>query len=108
MSGMKVSKCLAFIRHQCRYTSTLPKPLPKQQEWISTNHIIQWFHHNVPLSQFFLSLVITAVGMVDVSTQSETEDLSDVETRIQDRKPSLLQVVPEEEHEDDELVATFI
>lgn len=74
----------------------------------STKHIIQWFHHNVPLSQFFLSLVITAVGMVDVSTQSETEDLSDVETRIQDRKPSLLQVVPEEEHEDDELVATFI
>ena len=46
--------------------------------------------------------------MVDVGTQSETEDLSDIETRVQDRKPSLLQVVPEEEHEDDELVATFI
>jgi len=40
--------------------------------------------------------------MVDVGIQSETEDLNDIETSA-DRKPSL-QVVPEEEHEDGELV----
>ena len=48
----------------------------------------------------------TAVEMVDIATQSETEDLSDIESNAQhsSRKPSFLQVVPEEEHEDDELV----
>ena len=48
----------------------------------------------------------TAVEMVDIATQSETEDLSDIESNVQQnsRKPSSLQVVPEEEHEDDELV----
>ena len=51
-------------------------------------------------------LVTTAVEMVDVGIQSETEELSDIETSVYgaaDRKPSL-QVVPEEEHEDGELV----
>ena len=46
--------------------------------------------------------------MVDIGTQSETDDLSDTETSVQgniaDRKPSSLQVVPEEEYEDGELV----
>ena len=44
--------------------------------------------------------------MVDMATQSENEDLSDIESNAQQnfRKPSFLQVVPEEEHEDDELV----
>ena len=44
--------------------------------------------------------------MVDMATQSENEDLSDIESSVQQtsRKPSFLQVVPEEEHEDDELV----
>ena len=46
--------------------------------------------------------------MVDIGIQSETDDLSDAETSLQgnaaDRKPSLLQVVPEEEYEDGELV----
>lgn len=44
--------------------------------------------------------------MVDMATQSENEDLSDIEsnTHQNSRKPSFLQVVPEEEHEDDELV----
>lgn len=42
--------------------------------------------------------------MVDVGIQSETEDLSDIESSQTARKPSLLQVVPEEEHEDSELV----
>ena len=50
--------------------------------------------------------------MVDVGIQSETEDLSDIEAGVQgtaaDRKPSLLQVVPEEEHEDCELVTKHI
>ena len=48
----------------------------------------------------------TAVEMVDMATQSETEDLSDIESNAQQnsRKPSFLQVVPEEEDEDDELV----
>jgi len=44
--------------------------------------------------------------MVDVGIQSETEDLSDIETSAYgaaDSKPSL-QVVPEEEQEDGELV----
>lgn len=51
--------------------------------------------------------VVTSVEMVDVGIQSETEDLSDLETNVQgyaaDRKPSFLHVVPEEEHEDSEL-----
>ncbi len=45
--------------------------------------------------------------MVDIGIQSETEDLSDIESNAQQsgsRKPSFLQVVPEEEHEDGELV----
>lgn len=48
----------------------------------------------------------TAVEMVDMATQSETEDLSDNESNAQQnfRKPSSLQVVPEEEHEEDEVV----
>ena len=48
----------------------------------------------------------TAVEMVDIATQSETEDLSDIESNEQQnsRKPSFLQVVPEEDHEDDEMV----
>ena len=48
----------------------------------------------------------TAVEMVDMATQSETEDLSDNESNAQlnFRKPSSLQVVPEEEHEEDEVV----
>ena len=48
----------------------------------------------------------TVVEMVDSATQSETEDLSDIESNAQQssRKPSSLQVVPEEDHEDDELV----
>lgn len=48
----------------------------------------------------------TAVELVDMATQSETEDLSDIESNAQQssRKPSFLQVVPEEEDEDDELV----
>lgn len=46
--------------------------------------------------------------MVDIGIQSESDDLSDAETSAQgnaaDRKPPLLQVVPEEEYEDGELV----
>ena len=46
--------------------------------------------------------------MVDIGIQSESDDLSDAETSVQgnaaDRRPSLLQVVPEEEYEDGELV----
>ena len=57
-------------------------------------------------------LVVTSVEMVDVGIQSETEDLSDLETNVQgyaaDRKPSFLHVVPEEEHEDSELVNTSL
>ena len=48
--------------------------------------------------------------MVDVGIQSETEDLSDTELSAPitaDRKPSLLEAVPEEEHENDELVITL-
>ena len=48
--------------------------------------------------------------MVDVGIQSETEDFSDVEmSALQgneaERKTSILEVVPEEEHEDYELVS---
>jgi len=48
--------------------------------------------------------------MVDMATQSEIEDLSDIESNAQQNswKPSSLQVVPEEEHEDDELVTRAI
>lgn len=48
--------------------------------------------------------------MVDVGIQSETEDLSDTELSAPitaDRKPSVLEAVPEEEHEDNELVITL-
>ena len=47
--------------------------------------------------------------MVDIAIQSDTEELSDIESgALQSaRKPSFLQVVPEEEHEDDELVGWF-
>ena len=46
--------------------------------------------------------------MVDVGIQSESEEFNDTEMNAfgwntADRKPSFLQVVPEEEHEDDEL-----
>lgn len=46
--------------------------------------------------------------MVDVGIQSESEEFNDSEMNAYawntaDRKPSFLQVVPEEEHEDDEL-----
>ena len=46
--------------------------------------------------------------MVDVGIQSESEEFNDTEMNAYgwntaDRKPSFLQVVPEEEHEDDEL-----
>lgn len=57
-----------------------------------------------------MHVATTAVEMVDIATQSETEDLSDIESNGQQssRKPSFLQVVPEEEHEDDELVNSAI
>lgn len=47
--------------------------------------------------------------MVDIGIQSETEDLSDIESSAQQsgRKPSFLEVVPEEEHEDGELVNSY-
>ena len=48
--------------------------------------------------------------MVDVGIQSEAEDLSDTELSAPvtaDRKPSVLEAVPEEEHEDIELVITL-
>ena len=48
--------------------------------------------------------------MVDVGIQSETEDLSDIDLSVgttTDRKPSMLEAVPEEEHEDNELVITL-
>lgn len=52
--------------------------------------------------------VTTSVEMVDVGIQSESEEFNDTEMNAfgwntADRKPSFLQVVPEEEHEDDEL-----
>ncbi|KAK2559537.1 hypothetical protein P5673_018185 [Acropora cervicornis] len=52
--------------------------------------------------------VTTSVEMVDVGIQSESEEFNDTEMNAYawntaDRKPSFLQVVPEEEHEDDEL-----
>lgn len=57
-----------------------------------------------------MHVATTAVEMVDIATQSETKDLSDIESNVQQssRKPSFLQVVPEEEHEDDELVNSAI
>ena len=55
-------------------------------------------------------IVTTSVEMVDVGIQSEAEDLSDTELSAPvtvDRKPSVLEAVPEEEHEDIELVITL-
>lgn len=55
-------------------------------------------------------IATTSVEMVDVGIQSEAEDLSDTELSAPvtaDRKPSVLEAVPEEEHEDIELVITL-
>ena len=57
-----------------------------------------------PCNSFHYTIGTTvAVEMVDIGIQSETEDLSDIDSGAQQlgRKPSVLQVVPEEEHEED-------
>ena len=56
-----------------------------------------------PCNSFHYTIGTVAVEMVDIGIQSETEDLSDIDSSAQQlgRKPSVLQVVPEEEHEED-------